>query len=220
MSIPAISNAKICGVMDSATATLCADLGFGAIGFVFYAKSPRCVTPALAREIASGIPQSVARVGVVVDMPEDEMVAAARTAGLTSVQLHGNEPPQVARRLQEAGFKVIKAVRRIEDAHTMPEGVSILLECGTGTLPGGNGAEWDWGKAADAMSTLPIGIAGGLRADNIGLAMAVSHAEACDVSSGAEAAPRVKNHAAIAAIARELARLPQPQRLFWRDATK
>ena len=123
---------------------------------------------------------------------------------------------EVALRILDAGYKAIRAVRSLGEAAALPAGVSVLLECGKGELPGGNGAEWDWAKAAGAALPMPLGIAGGLRAGNVAGAMAMSGADACDISSGAESAPGVKDHAAIAAIAHELAKVPQKERIFWR----
>lgn len=220
MIFPAIANTKICGITDSATAQLCERLGFGAVGFVFFGRSPRCISPQAAGGISATLGDGIAKVGVFVDMPLDEMLETAREARLSAIQLHGSETPEVAAHILDAGYKVIRAIRNIGEAASLPAGVSVLLECGRGTLPGGNGAEWDWSQAAGASLPMPLGIAGGLRAGNVVEAMDISRADACDISSGAESAPGVKDHAAIAAIAHELANVQPRGRIFWRHARR
>ncbi len=218
MSIPAIANAKICGIKDSATARLCVELGFGAVGFVFFEKSPRNISPLAVAEICASLPPHIAKVGVFVDKPVDEVLHMAEIAGLTSLQLHGNETPQTAMTILKAGFKVIKAVRSVTEVGALPNGVSALMECGRGKLPGGNAAEWNWAEALTlSHGKTPYGIAGGLRAENIVEAMEASGAHACDISSGAESSPGVKDHKAIEAIAAKLANLPEQANIFWRN---
>lgn len=217
MSIPAIANAKICGIKDTATARLCAKLGFGAVGFVFFDKSPRNISPTSVAEISSALPSTIAKVGVFVDMSADEMLRIASLAGLTSVQLHGNETPQTAMTISKTGFKVIKAIRSATEVSALPDGVSALIECGRGELPGGNATEWNWAEAqALSKEKTPYGIAGGLSAENIVKAMNASGANACDISSGAESSPGVKDHKAIEEIAAQLAKLAEQERIFWR----
>jgi len=48
--------AKICGITRRQAALFCADAGAGALGAVFYAKSPRNVTAAQARRMFAGLP--------------------------------------------------------------------------------------------------------------------------------------------------------------------
>ncbi|NLB69520.1 MAG: phosphoribosylanthranilate isomerase [Lentisphaerae bacterium] len=217
MSISAIENAKICGIKDSATAELCAELGFGAVGFVFYERSPRNISPETAAEICSSLPHEIAKVGVFVDRRIDEMLQIAKFSGLTSVQLHGSESVETAMAISSAGFRVIKAVRGISEIEMLPAGISVLMECGHGMLPGGNAAEWNWADAQKAaMFNVPLGIAGGLHARNIKQAMRKAAADACDISSGAESAPGTKDHNAIKNIALEVKKLPNKRRIFWR----
>ena len=204
-----LTNLKICGITARKTAQLCADLGVGALGAVFFPDSPRSVTPVQAREMFTGLPPSVARVGVFVDRPADEVIAVAREAGLDTVQLHGAETAVTCRRVQQAGFHVIKVLKAggtalVAAARALPSGVGVLVECGRGTLPGGNGAVWQWQEAAPLAAERAFALAGGLTATNILEAARRSGAAAWDVSTGVERAPGVKDHAAIEALARRL----------------
>ncbi|MDX9868252.1 MAG: phosphoribosylanthranilate isomerase [Kiritimatiellia bacterium] len=208
-----LTNLKICGITERATARFCAEAGVGALGAVFYDKSPRCVTPAQARALFENLPGRVARVGVFVDCPPDAILAVAREARLTTLQLHGRESLADIRRLLPAGYRVIKALTLTGDfllkiAREIPAEAGILVECGQGTLPGGNGTVWNWAEAAPLAAERPFALAGGLSPDNIAAALRGSRAAACDVSSGVEIRPGVKDHDAIKTLASALRKLP------------
>ena len=204
-----LSNLKICGITTRETAQLCADLGVGALGAVFFQGSPRCVTPEQARAMFTGLPPAVARVGVFVDRPADEVIAVAREAGLDTVQLHGAETAVTCRRVQQAGYRVIKVLKTggttlVEAARALPSGVGVLVECGRGALPGGNGAVWQWQEAAPLAAERAFALAGGLTSANILEATRRSGAAAWDVSSGVERAPGVKDPSEIETLVRRL----------------
>lgn len=197
-----ITNLKICGITTRATARFCAEAGVGALGAVFYAKSPRFVTPKQARELFEGLPACVARVGVFVDPPIPDLLAFARFASLDTVQLHGREPLETVCAALQAGLRVIKVLKAtgetlLAEANALPLSAGILVECGRGTLPGGNGAAWNWADAAPLAAVRPYALAGGLTPLNLAEAAGLSQASAWDVSSGVEIAPGVKDHQAI-----------------------
>lgn len=197
-----LANLKICGITTRETAIFCAKHGVGALGAVFFRNSPRYVSPAQARALFDGLPASVARVGVFVDMPTAILIDIARAARLDTVQLHGDESVDTVAAAQKAGFHVIKVLKLtgpdlLKAAEAIPETAGILVECGKGTLPGGNGAAWNWQDAAPLAEVRPFAVAGGLTPLNIAEALRLSNASACDVSSGVETAPGVKDHAAI-----------------------
>src|SRR5262244_2027983 len=88
---------KICGTTNLEDALLAVEAGADAVGFVFYEKSPRSVTMERAREIVERLPGRIEKVGVFVNAPGDALLAVADGAGLTAVQMHGdNEDPRVA----------------------------------------------------------------------------------------------------------------------------
>ncbi|HRU18795.1 MAG TPA: indole-3-glycerol phosphate synthase TrpC [Kiritimatiellia bacterium] len=199
---PMLPNLKICGITEHATARFCAEMGVGALGAVFYAKSPRYVTPSQARALFEGLPGHVARVGVFANCLPDAMLAAAREARLTTLQLHGQESLADIRSLLRSGYRVIRTLSATGDsllkiAQEIPTEAGILVECGQGPLPGGNAAVWNWAEAAPLAAVRPFALAGGLTPDNITDALRGSRAAACDVSSGVETRPGVKNHDAI-----------------------
>lgn len=221
--VKALDNLKICGITEAATARLCAELGIGAVGVVFYPRSPRAVTPYQARAILRGLPERVARVGVFVDMPVEGVVKVARQAGVGTVQLHGREPDTAVRALHEAGLHVVKALKcagekLVETAQTFPQTTHILVECSLGELPGGNGVAWDWGAAAVLAGVRPFVVAGGLTPPTLREAAERSGAVGWDLSSGVELAPGRKDPAAIKAAADAVAALNARETVFWRKA--
>jgi phosphoribosylanthranilate isomerase len=76
---------KICGITNLEDAQLAVEAGADAVGFVFYEKSPRHITPEKARIIAEELPEHVERVGVCVG---DTPVGKTLSVGLTAFQRH------------------------------------------------------------------------------------------------------------------------------------
>ena len=219
-------NLKICGITNRETAHFCADAGVGALGVVFFRKSPRAVTPEGAHAIFQGLSRQVSRVGVFVDMPVADVIATARQAGLDSVQFHGSEPLEDLLAVQREGFRVIKVLKvtgepLLKAASVLPETVGILVECGKGVLPGGNGAAWSWAEAAPLAALRPFALAGGLTPENIAEAAGLSRAVAWDLSSGVETEPGMKNHLTILKTVKNLSDFlrhpstPVDSRRFW-----
>ncbi len=219
-----LKNLKICGITSAATAEYCAAIGVGALGAIFYPPSPRNLTAQKAREIFINVPDKIARVGVFVDQPLNEVLAIAEQARLTTLQLHGCELPQTALELARHGYRVVKVLKQtgvelMRAAARLPATIGIMVECGAGILPGGNGTSWDWAAAAPLAEQRRYALAGGLTPANIVTAMRLSAATACDLSSGVEQVPGIKNHAAIAAVAQALkeARLTTTPPCFWQN---
>jgi phosphoribosylanthranilate isomerase len=188
---------KVCGLTRVEEAMACAQAGAAAVGCVFYAKSPRCVTAATARAIRRALPPEVACVGVFVDEPFEGIMALAAQTGFTAVQLHGSEAPEVVERLRREGLFVIKALfadrAPVIEAASQYSASAYLVECGRGALPGGNAQEWDWSRAGPFAERHPLILAGGLTPENAAQAVRAALPDAVDVSSGVEAGPGRKN---------------------------
>jgi phosphoribosylanthranilate isomerase len=90
---------KICGITNLDDALAATDAGANALGFVFYAKSPRHVTVETARSIVAKLPQPMEKVGVFVNETADCVRDTAKQLGLTAVQLHGDESTEFSRAL-------------------------------------------------------------------------------------------------------------------------
>jgi len=189
---------KVCGLTTPTAAIACVAAGVDSIGMVFHATSPRNLTPVQAQKIAAAIPAGVAKVGVFVRQTADEILRIAAQVGLDTVQFHGEPVPGLYETLLQHGLHVVQKLcgsenRLLAQARLLPPAVGVLVECGRGALPGGNGTPWNWGEAAVLREIRPFAVAGGLEASNVALALAVSGASGVDVSSGVEAAPGVKD---------------------------
>ena len=210
---PLAPGVKICGIRHAETAAYCVNRGTGALGAVFYPPSPRYVAPVVARAVFDGLPENVARVGIFVNQPVEAVLETARLARLTTVQLHGSESPDAMRAAADAGFRVVKAVKSAAEAAALPSFAGALLECSHGTLPGGNGATWNWAEAKAVSAQRPLAVAGGLTPENLARASGASGAVALDVSSGVESSPGVKDRAKIASLLAVAAELKTGR--FW-----
>jgi phosphoribosylanthranilate isomerase len=193
---------KICGITNLEDALLAAELGADALGFIFYAKSPRHVAPETAREIIAQLPPFVAAVGVFVDESAAVVQELAARVGLDWVQLHGRESPDYCRNL---GRRVIKAFR-IQDENSLSglagyQGAAqaMLLDTYKKGQAGGTGEIFDWHLARKAKKYGPIILAGGLNPDNVAQAIEVAGPDAVDTASGTEAAPGKKDPAKLRA---------------------
>ena len=188
---------KICGLTRVAEARACVDAGADAIGLVFYPPSPRFVEPRRAARIAAAVSGQAVTVGVFVDETYDTIMRSAEDCFLQAVQLHGQEPPDLIRRLRRHNLMVIKALFQtrapfLKEAAAY-DASAFLLECGRGRLPGGNAAAWPWQTARNLERRKPVILAGGLTPANVSTAIRRGMPDAVDVSSGVESVPGRKN---------------------------
>ncbi len=195
---PSRARVKICGITNAADAYAAVAAGADALGFVFYAKSPRFISAQNASTITRSLPPFVARVGLFVNESAEIIRATVEKAGLDTLQLHGEESPEFARQFH--GVKIIKAfrVQNENSLAVLPEYLdsvdAFLLDAFVAGTHGGTGSVFDWhlAKEANRMGK-PIILAGGLNAQNVGEAVARVNPYAVDVSSGVESEPGRKD---------------------------
>lgn len=209
---------KICGITNLEDALVAVEAGADAVGFVFYAKSPRNVDPEIVARISEALPESVERVGVIVPHSIDDITFVARTARLTALQLHlslmaplmaapatGMDAFAPARKI----FLALPAAPFIERKSSpdfaalrgdgLPKGIfdTVFLDSGTPVQPGGTGRPFDWKAAAplvaDMRRQVSVVLAGGLGPENVAEAMGILHPWGVDVSSGVEGSPGKKD---------------------------
>ena len=143
-------------------------------------------------------------VGVFVNPALEEVAKAVEDAGLTMVQLNGEEGPSFCAEVaRKTGVKVVKAVHvasaaDVHAAEAFRTDFHLFDKRGKG-LWGGSGESFDWGLLAERRSQVPAILAGGLRPENVAEAIAATHPYAVDVASGVEAEPGRKDHAAMTA---------------------
>jgi phosphoribosylanthranilate isomerase len=189
---------KICGITRVEDAEAAVAAGAGAIGFIFWPKSPRFIDPHRARTIAAALPPFVTAVGVFVNQPLDYVNGVASLVRLGAVQLHGDETPAFAAAVPHPVIKAI-AVGRGDPAAWAPR-VRLLLDVHDPAARGGTGRTIDWAAAAEIASRRDILLAGGLTPDNVGDAVARVRPFGIDVSSGVERAPGIKDHQRLRAL--------------------
>lgn len=185
---------KVCGTTRLKDALLAVECGADAIGFIFYKKSPRCVTERAAKEICSKLPPFVHRVGVFVNETAEKINRIADRCGLDAVQLHGDESPAFCKKIKR---RVIKAVR-VKDASSLKEMPlysvdAFLLDTYKDNQWGGTGHVFDWELAVRAKKYGPVILAGGLNPRNVKEAVKKVQPYGVDVSSGVELSPGKKD---------------------------
>jgi phosphoribosylanthranilate isomerase len=191
---------KICGNTNLDDTMAAVQAGADAVGFVFYAKSPRAVDPKTAAEIISRLPPFVVTVGVFVNEDLTVVRSIMEECNIPLAQLHGDESPQYC---AELGRSVIKAIRvrdsRDLERMTAYQVSGFVLDAFVEGKPGGTGVPIDWDLAAQAQMLGPIILAGGLTPDNVLAAVRQVRPYAVDVTSGVEASPGKKDHAKVRA---------------------
>lgn len=172
------------------------ELGAAALGFNFYAPSPRYITPAKAREITRRLPPFVMSVGVFADEPDaGRILALAREAGLNAIQVRGPRLPDAGELLDEYPLIVAVPVHAQFQAAELGalKASAFLLDAYDPQLLGGTGKTFDWNLAREAARYGRIVLAGGLTPENVGPAIRAARPFAVDVASGVESSPGVKD---------------------------
>lgn len=181
---------KICGLTQAEDALAAAAAGADLLGFVFFSGSRRRLDRQATTWIAA-LPQRPPRVGVFRDQDPGFVEEVAARAGLELVQLHGDESPEVCAALG-GRERVIKAVSVSESVDwgrvaAWAEVAQVLFDTASPT-GGGTGQVFDWRLVAARPAGWPVWLAGGLRPDNVGAAIAAVRPVGVDVASGVEVA--------------------------------
>jgi phosphoribosylanthranilate isomerase len=205
---------KICGLTRPRDVAFAQRAGADYLGVVLVPGTPRFVeVEAAARLLGEA---EVPAVIVVADLSSSEVTAAAERVGAAVVQLHGNEPPEVALRVAQAGpWRVWKALR-VREPRDATEGIErygesvdgILLDGWHPTRLGGSGTVFSWEEVAVSRRSFPGHLefvaAGGLNAENVREAVERLQPNVVDVSSGVEMAPGIKDDARITEFMRQV----------------
>ncbi len=189
-----LTKIKICGITNLQDALLAADLGVDALGFIFYHRSPRYVTPEAVRKIVPLLPAFLATVGVFVDEDYTRITEIMNYCRLNLVQLHGQETPEFCGQFPGRAIKTIhmRDVSSLVDIDKYPVR-ALLLDTFNKDMPGGTGQTFNWELAVEAKRYGPVILSGGLNPDNVAQAIKAVNPYAVDVSSGVEAEPGIKD---------------------------
>jgi phosphoribosylanthranilate isomerase len=211
-----MAQAKICGV-STPEAVAAAVAGRAAwLGFNFFAKSPRYVTPEVAARLAAPARGKLKIVAVTVDPTDALLRDIAETLRPDFIQLHGREtPPRVREAAMRTGAGAIKVIsvseesdlRHIAEFEAVADHLMLDAKVPPGSdRPGGMGVSFDWSLTAGRKFARPWLLAGGLDPYNVAEAVRLSGAPIVDVSSGVERGPGLKDPALIEAFLAAAAR--------------
>lgn len=201
---------KICGLKTDEAVEAALSAGADLVGFVFFPRSPRAVSLDEAVRLAEPVRGRAKIVALVVDADDGLLAAIADRLRPDLLQLHGHETPErVAEIRRLTHLAVMKALPIADEADlaAVPAHAAIadrlLFDAKPPkhpeALPGGNGLPFDWRLVRDLDPGRPVMLSGGLKAENVAEAIAVTGVSAVDVSSGVESAPGVKDPALIRA---------------------
>lgn len=192
--------AKVCGITNLDDALAAVDAGADALGFNFYPRSPRYITAEAARTIIdrlSEVGSPVLTVGVFVNESLDDIRKIAAGAGVSALQLHGNEPPEYCKALEDYYvIKVFSAADKFAPETVLEYDVqAIMLDAVDREKFGGTGKLSNWAVARETRELFPkLFLAGGLSAENVGEAINQVNPYAVDACSRLECAPGRKDH--------------------------
>ncbi|MBI9018307.1 MAG: phosphoribosylanthranilate isomerase [Phycisphaerae bacterium] len=187
---------KICGITNLDDGLYAIELGCDALGFNFYDKSKRYITPKAAAEIIGQLSGDICMIGVFVNANLKEIEQITNICKLDAVQLHGDETAEFCLSVKELGLRVIKAVRVKEKADIerilkYPTDEVLLDAYSTKDL-GGTGEKFNWDWVKDFVGE-KIYLAGGVNPDNIEEVLKLG-VYGIDVCSGVEKSPGMKDH--------------------------
>jgi phosphoribosylanthranilate isomerase len=208
---------KFCGLTRAQDVRSAVQAGADALGFVFYANSPRYIAPAQAALLMQAVPVMVAKVGLFVNASTQEVVHAVQTTGVDLLQFHGDETPELceitARAAQRPYVRAIHvapehtAADLLHCLQTYPNAKAFLFDTAS-TSYGGSGKTFEWSVLQSLLTANPANVpahplvlSGGLNAQNVTDAIKRVRPFAVDVSSGIESAKGIKDAQKIAEFA-------------------
>nr|WP_298796638.1 phosphoribosylanthranilate isomerase [uncultured Acetobacter sp.] len=202
--VSAVRGVKICGLTEEAGFDACLTHGADWVGFVFFDRSPRCVTPAQAKILSARHTGGPKRVGLFVHPDDDTLARVLDGVSLDVLQIYASfeRAAEVHARFGVPIWLSQPVSVREDLPAQCPAAVArVLIEPkppASATRPGGNAQQLNWELTHGWKPAFPWMLAGGLNPDNVAQAVAITGAPAVDVSSGVESAPGIKSPDAIA----------------------
>ena len=190
---------KVCGITRPEDGLAALEAGADWLGFIRWPRSPRylpledCLALVHHLRMRASVPFE--SVGVYVDAERDLIEREAAAIGLDRIQLHGQEPPELAAALSRPAIKAL----RFKDAASLAlaeayPGLDLLVDAWVESSPGGTGQAYDYGLLAGLTARRRVIVAGGLDAGSVGAVVAALRPWGVDVSSRVETSPGVKEH--------------------------
>ncbi|MBJ7539024.1 phosphoribosylanthranilate isomerase [Marinomonas transparens] len=190
---------KICGITNVEDALMACRHGADALGFVFYAKSPRYVSPEVANDIVAQLPPFVTPVALFVDADESLITKVVTANSRWMIQFHGSETEAECSGYQRPYMKALR-VKEGDDIASLtdqyPTASAILLDAYKAGVPGGTGEVFNWSLIPASLSK-PLVLAGGLTVENVEQAVKQVAPYAVDVSGGVELSKGLKSESKV-----------------------
>ncbi len=179
---------KICGITSYKDAMVAIDAGADALGFVFYEKSPRYISPADAKKIIDKLPPFVEKVALFVNVDAQIINSYMQESGATLAQLHFEAPTELYKQLLVPHIKVVRAknkddILKYNDEYRL---VDAYCEAYGGA---GKRINIEWFDGVDCSKII---LAGGLDSTNVASLKKYGF-YGVDVSSGVEVSKGVKD---------------------------
>lgn len=191
-----ITKVKFCGITNLQDAISAAELGADALGFVFYPKSPRFISPKNAKEIIKKLPPFISMVGLFVNQSKSEVEEVIKGCPLNLLQFHGDENESFCKQYNLPYIKAISMKSDVDLLKCVQEynsAKALLLDTFSKVARGGSGEVFDW-KMIPPNTLKPIIVAGGLTPDNVQTLLEVISPYGVDVSSGIEINKGLKDY--------------------------
>lgn len=192
---------KICGITVAEQGVAIAQMGATALGFICVPTSPRYVTNAQINAVVNNLSVKVDRIGVFANARIEQICQTVAQAGLSGVQLHGDETDEFCQQLRQrlSQVEIIKALRvrscealgRVENYTPWVD--TLLLDAYHPQMLGGTGTTLDWSSLQQFNPSCPWLLAGGLTPDNVLDALRQVQPSGIDLSSGVERSPGDKD---------------------------
>jgi len=181
---------KFCGFTRAADLALAVELGVDYVGLVFAPRSPRRLGVEQAKALRAAVPAEIGVVALLMDNPADEARTIVEAVEPDILQFHGREDDAFCAVFGLPFWKAVamggEGVDAAAEFARFPSASAFLLDGHGAGEPGGSGRRFDWSRVPQAAGK-PVLLAGGLSADNVGLAIRTARPWGVDVSSGIEA---------------------------------
>lgn len=189
-----MTRVKICGFTQLSDALIAVEAGVTALGFVFYAPSPRNVEPEAAQKIIEKLPPFITTTALFVNQDAQRVNKIIKQVKPDLLQFHGDEDDQYCSQFNRPFIKALRIkedLDLIEICNHYPHARALLLDAYVKGIPGGTGAGFNWQLIPESLRSRII-LAGGLDENNVVAAIKQIKPFAVDVSGGVEGEKGVK----------------------------
>jgi phosphoribosylanthranilate isomerase len=191
---------KVCGMKYRENLRSLVGLHPDFVGFIFYSKSKRFVGKDFQPELLKEIPEEIKTVGVFVNENLEALIRLQEKFHFDYLQLHGDESPELCKKLKENNCKIIKAfsVDASFDFSSLKPYASVcdyFLFDTKGESYGGNGTRFEWSILKNYDFTVPFFLSGGISPEHAEEIAGFEHPQffSVDINSKFEDEPGLKN---------------------------